>query len=46
MTDGLNRMMPEPPGAMAETGQKFQSIDYVESHLFNSSKCFGIFPCA
>jgi len=33
-------------GAMAETGQKFQSIDYVESHLFNSSKCFGIFPCA
>ena len=33
-------------GAMAETGQTFEPIDYIESHLFNSSKCFGLFPCA
>jgi hypothetical protein len=30
-------------GAMAETDQRFESIDFIESHLFNSSKCFGVF---
>ena len=33
-------------GAMAETGQSFEPVDYVESYLFNSSKCFGFFPSA
>ncbi len=30
-------------GAMTETNQRFEAIDFVESHLFNSSKCFGLF---
>ena len=30
-------------GAMAETDQRFEAIDFVESYLFNSSKCFGVF---
>ena len=30
-------------GAMAETRQRFEAIDFVESYLFNSSKCFGVF---
>ncbi len=30
-------------GAMAELGRKFETIDFIESHLFNSSKCFGLF---
>ena len=33
-------------GAMAETGQRFEAVDFVESHLFNSSKCFGVFQPA
>ena len=31
-------------GAMTETGQTFEPVDFIESHLFNSSKCFGTFP--
>ena len=31
-------------GAMTETDQRFETIDFIESHLFNSSKCFGVFP--
>ena len=30
-------------GAMTETGQRFETVDFVESYLFNSSKCFGLF---
>jgi hypothetical protein len=30
-------------GAMAESNQRFEAIDFVESYLFNSSKCFGVF---
>ncbi len=33
-------------GAMTELGRRFEAIDFVESHLFNSSKCFGVFPPA
>ena len=31
-------------GAMTELGRKPEIIDYVESHLFNSDKCFALFP--
>jgi hypothetical protein len=31
-------------GAMAEIGRKAEVVDYVESLLFNSSKCFAAFP--
>jgi hypothetical protein len=31
-------------GAMAETGQQAEIVDYVESYVFNSSKCFAVFP--
>lgn len=31
-------------GAMAELGQSAQIVDYVESYVFNSSKCFALFP--
>lgn len=31
-------------GAMTETGQQFQAVDFIESYVFNSSKCFCIFP--
>lgn len=31
-------------GAMTETGQEFEAVDFVETHVYNSSKCFGYFP--
>ncbi|MGH7906302.1 MAG: extradiol ring-cleavage dioxygenase [Candidatus Binataceae bacterium] len=31
-------------GAMTELNQDARIIDYVETHLFNSSKCFAYFP--
>jgi hypothetical protein len=31
-------------GAMTELGQKAEVIDYVESYVFNSAKCFALFP--
>jgi hypothetical protein len=30
-------------GAMAELGQQADVVDYVETYLFNSSKCFAVF---
>jgi hypothetical protein len=33
-------------GAMAELGRKAEIVDYVESYLFNSTKCFALFPSA
>jgi catalytic LigB subunit of aromatic ring-opening dioxygenase len=30
-------------GAMSETSSQCEIVDYVESHLFNSSKCFAVF---
>jgi len=30
-------------GAMSETGQRAEVLDFVESHVFNSSKCFALF---
>jgi hypothetical protein len=33
-------------GAMAELDQPVEIVDFVRSHLFNSSKCFAIFPPA
>jgi hypothetical protein len=33
-------------GAMTELGQRSQIVDYVESYVFNSSKCFALFPPA
>jgi hypothetical protein len=30
-------------GAMSETNLQCEIVDYVESHLFNSSKCFAVF---
>ena len=30
-------------GAMSETGQRPEVVDFVESHVFNSSKCFALF---
>ncbi len=31
-------------GAMSELGQKAEIVDYVETHIFNSAKCFALFP--
>ena len=31
-------------GAMSELGQKAKVVDYVETHVFNSAKCFAYFP--
>jgi hypothetical protein len=31
---------------MTELGQKAEVIDYVESYVFNSAKCFALFPPA
>jgi hypothetical protein len=33
-------------GAMTELGQRPEIVDYVESYVFNSSKCFALFPSA
>ena len=33
-------------GAMTELGRKAQVLDYVESYIFNSAKCFALFPAA
>lgn len=33
-------------GAMTELGQRPMKLDLVESHLFNSTKCFAVFPPA
>ena len=33
-------------GAMAALGQRPQVVDFVESWVFNSSKCFALFPAA
>lgn len=33
-------------GAMTELGQKPQFVDYVETYVFNSNKCFAVFPPA
>lgn len=30
-------------GAMAQTGQRAELVDWVESHIFNSAKCFAMF---
>jgi hypothetical protein len=30
-------------GAMAELGQRAEIVDYVETYVFNSSKCFAVF---
>ncbi len=30
-------------GAMAELGYKAEIVDYVETYVFNSSKCFALF---
>ena len=30
-------------GAMAALGRKPEIIDYIESYLFNSNKCFALF---
>ena len=31
-------------GAMAELGRRPSETDLVETYLFNSSKCFAVFP--
>lgn len=31
-------------GAMTELGQRAQVVDYVETYVFNSAKCFAFFP--
>ena len=31
-------------GAMSEIGQKAEIVDYVETYVFNSAKCFALFP--
>jgi hypothetical protein len=31
-------------GAMTELGQSPGMVDFVETHVFNSSKCFAVFP--
>lgn len=31
-------------GAMTETGSKAQVVDYVETYVLNSNKCFALFP--
>lgn len=31
-------------GAMTEMGMKVEVIDYVESYIFDSAKCFALFP--
>jgi len=31
-------------GAMAELGQSVEIVDFVQSYVFNSSKCFALFP--
>jgi hypothetical protein len=31
-------------GAMTELGQKAETLELVETHVFNSSKCFAVFP--
>jgi hypothetical protein len=33
-------------GAMSELGQKAEIVDYVETYVFNSAKCFAYFPSA
>ena len=33
-------------GAMGELGYRPQIVDYVESHIFNSDKCFALFRAA
>jgi hypothetical protein len=33
-------------GAMSELGLQAQVVDYVESYIFNSAKCFALFPPA
>ena len=30
-------------GAMAETGQKPQVLDYIETMIFNSGKCLAVY---
>jgi hypothetical protein len=29
---------------MSELGQKSEVVDYVETYVFNSAKCFALFP--
>jgi hypothetical protein len=33
-------------GAMSELGQTAEIVDFVETYIFNSSKCFALFPPA
>ncbi len=33
-------------GAMTQTNGRVEIVDYVESYIFNSSKCFAAFPAA
>ena len=33
-------------GAMDALGRRAHIVDYVESHIFNSDKCFAVFPTA
>jgi len=39
-------VMPHFAGAMTELRQQPKIVDYVESYVFNSSKCFALFPPA
>jgi hypothetical protein len=33
-------------GAMHALGRRPKTLDYVETHIFNSNKCFAVFPAA
>jgi len=33
-------------GAMHALGRRAEIVDWVETHIFNSSKCFAVFPCS
>ena len=42
---------PEPmrrewAGAMHALGRRAEIVDWVETYVFNSSKCFAVFPCS
>ncbi len=33
-------------GAMRELGRRAEIVDWVETYIFNSSKCFAVLPCS
>ena len=33
-------------GAMHALGRRAEIVDWVETYVFNSSKCFAVFPCS